>query len=276
MSRAQLIMTLPHGNVTATGLGIEGLARRRSPGSGKHFRGRSIMVNLACDGEKPLFTFLDEGGWRHPGADSVQALAGVKAGSRTKTALSNDAFNCVPICAYESICLVKTGGESLALETVKPLAIFAWHDCHDKMNSDEIARVIGQPVPAQRVPRLYMVIAPVQFLMLSNLTPVEYAWYATHRPGKIFRQVMFTELGHEELHMAAQSRYADARRELLEKTTKKTKSIVFEDCMNQIPFQHWVGYHGRVEGGLYVGDRSQLLLYPFPAEIPHSWAKVEG
>ena len=276
MNEPQLILTLPHGNVTATSLGIDGLARRRSPGSGKHFRGRSIMVELACDGQKPLFTCLDEGGWRNAGADSVQALAGVKAGSRTKTALSNDAFNCVPISAYRRCCLVKTGGESLALETVKQLATFAWHDCHDKMSSDEIARAIGQPIPAQRAPRLYMVIAPVQFLMLSNLTPVEYVWYATHRPGKIFRQLMFTELGHEELHMAAQSRYADARRELLENPTKKTKTIVFEDCMNQIPFQHWNGYHGKAEGGLYVGDRHQLQFYSFPAQIPHSWAKVEG
>lgn len=276
MNEPQLILTLPHGNVTATSLGIEGLAKRRSPGSGKHFRGRSIMVEPACDGEKPLFAYLDEGGWRNPGAESVQALIGVKSGSSTKTALSNDAFNCVPISAYQRCHLVKTGGEALMLGAERQVAGFPCHDCHEKMSSDEIARVIGQPAPGSRVPRLYMVIAPVQFVMLSNLTPAEYAWYATHRPGKIFRQVMFAELGHEELHMAAQSRYVDARRELLENATKKTKSIVFEDCVNQIPFQHWVGYHGKAEGGLYVADRHQLLLYPFPSPIPHAWEKVEG
>ncbi|TLM68414.1 MAG: hypothetical protein FDZ69_02215 [Deltaproteobacteria bacterium] len=276
MNQSQLIMTLPHGNVTATSLGIEGLAHRRSPGSGKHFRGRSIMVELACDGEKPAFSFLDEGGWRDPFADSVEALAGVKAGSRTKTALSNAAFSSVPLSAFRSCYLVKTGGEALALGAAKELAAYTKHDCHERMTGDEIAGLIGQPAPAQRTPRLYMVIAPIQFVMLSNLTPAEYAWYATHRPGKMFRQVMFTELGHEELHMAAQSRYLDAKRELLEKTTKKTKSIVFEDCMNQIPFQHWVGYHQKAEGGLYAGDRSRLLLYPFPTAIPHSWEKVEG
>lgn len=276
MSQAQLIMTLPHGNVTATNLGVDGLAKRRSPGSGKHFRGRSILVELACDGEKPDFAYLNEGGWRNAGADSVQALVGVKAGSRTKTALSNDAFNSVPLSAYRGCYLVKTGGEALALGGAQPLTKFARHDCHEKMGCDEIAQIIGQPVPAQRVPRLYMVIAPVQFIMLSNLTPAEYAWYATHRPGKIFRQVMFTELGHEELHMAAQSRFADAKQELLENTTKKTKSIVFEDCLNQIPFQHWFGYHGKAQGGLYVGDREQLVLYPFPTPIPHAWEKVEG
>jgi len=276
MNKAQLILTLPHGNVTATSLGIDGLAKRRSPGSGKHFRGRSIMVELACDGEKPSFAYLDEGGWRKPGADSVQALAGVKAGSRTKTALSNDAFNCVPLSAYQSCHLVKTGGESLAMGAAKQLASYVSHDCHERMTGDEIAQVIGQGSPGQRAPRLYMIIAPVQFVMLSNLTPAEYAWYATHRPGKMFRQVMFAELGHEELHMAAQSRYVDAKRELLENATKKTKSIVFEDCMNQIPFQHWVGYHHKAEGGLYVGDRNQLLLYPFPGLIPHAWEKMEG
>ncbi len=276
MSQAQLIMTLPHGNVTATNLGVDGLAKRRSPGSGKHFRGRSIMVELACDGEKPDFAYLDEGGWRNPGADSVQALAGAKSGSRTKTALSNDAFNCVPLSAYRGCCLVKTGGESLAMGAPKQLASYSSHDCHERMDSDEIARVIGQPAPAQRKPRLYMVVAPVQFIMLSNLTPAEYAWYATHRPGKIFRQVMFAELGHEELHMAAESRFQDAKRELLENATKKTKSIVFEDCLNQIPYQHWIGYHQKAEGGLYVADRSQLLLYPFPSAVSHAWEKAEG
>ena len=271
-----LILTLPHGNVTATSLGIDGLAHRRSPGSGKHFRGRSIMVDLATDGEKPGFTYLDEGGWRDPYADTVQALAGVKAGSRTKTALSNSAFSCVPLSAYKSCHLVKTGGESLALGEPKELVTYANHTCNERMTTEQVAQAIGRPSTGTRTPRFYMVISPIQFLILSNLTPEEYAWYATHRPGKLCRQVMFTELGHEEQHMAAQSRYLDAKRELVEKTTKKTKSIVFEDCIDQIPFQNWIGYHQKAEGGLYVGDRNHLRLYPFPATIPHSWDKVEG
>jgi hypothetical protein len=276
MSESQLILTLPHGNVTATSLGVDGLAKRRSPGSGKHFRGRSILIELACDGEKPGFAYLDEGGWRDAGGDSVAALAGVKAGSRTKTALSSAAFCAVPISAYRSCYLVKTGGETLALGEPRTLITFANHGCNERMTSEQVADTIGRPAPAVRTPRLYMVIAPIQFIMLSNLTPEEYAWYATHRPGKMFRQVMFTELGHEEQHMAAQSRYLDAKRELSEKVTKKTKSIVFEDCIDQIPFQHWVGYHQKAAGGLYVGDRNGLKLYPFPAVIPHAWDKVEG
>lgn len=275
MNEPTLILTVPTGNVTATSLGIEGLAQRRSPGSGKHFRGRSILIDLATDGEKPGFTYLDEGGWRDAGADSVVALAGIKAGSRTKTALSSAAFCAVPISAYKSCHLVKAGGEALALDEPRTLITFTNHSCNERMNTEQVAQTIGRPAPGVRTPRLFMVIAPIQFLMLSNLTPEEYAWYATHRPGKMFRQVMFTELGHEELHLAAQSRYIDAKQELLEKATKKTKSIVFEDCMNQIPFQHWVGYHQKAEGGLYVGDRNGLKLYPFP-QIPHSWDKVEG
>lgn len=276
MNETQLILTIPHGNVTATSLGIAGLARRRSPGSGKHFRGRSILIDLACDGDKPGFTYLDEGGWRDACGDSVAALAGVKAGSRTKTALSNSAFSAVPISAFQGCNLVKTGGETLSLAEPKSLITYANHGCNERMTTEQVAETIGRPSLAVRTPRLYMVIAPIQFLMLSNLTPEEYCWYATHRPGKIFRQVMFTELGHEELHMAAESRYNDAKRELIEKVTKKTKSIVFEECMNQIPFEHWVGYHQKAEGGLYVGDKSGLKLYPFPAGIPHSWDKVEG
>jgi hypothetical protein len=273
-----LILILPHGNVTATSLGIDGLARHLSPGSGKHFRGRSIMVDLATDSEKPRFTYLDEGGWRDPYTDTVQALAGVKAGSKTKTALSNGAFSSVPLSAYKSCHLVKTGGETLALGEPKELVTYAKHTCHEQMTCEQVAQAIGRPSTGTRTPRLYMVISPVQFVMLSNLTPEEYAWYATHRPGKIFRQVMFTELGHEELHMAALSRFRDAKEELAENPTKKTKSIVFEDCMDQIPFQHWVGYHQRAEGGLYVGDRNHLKLYPFPSPsfITRSWDKVEG
>ena len=276
MNEPQLILTVPHGNVTATSLGIDGLAHRRSPGSGKHFHGRSIMVDLATDGEKPGFTYLEEGGWRDPHSDTVQALSGVKAGSRTKTALSNSAFSCVPLSAYKNCYLVKTGGETLAMGAPKELVTYANHTCNEHMTCDQVAEVIGRPSPGTRIPRYYMVISPIQFVMLSNLTPEEYAWYATHRPGKIFRQVMFTQLGHEELHIAAQSRYADAKRELVEKADKKTKSIVFEDCIDQIPFEHWVGYHQRAEGGLYVGDRSGLKLYPFPDVIPRAWDKAEG
>jgi hypothetical protein len=126
-----------------------------------------------------------------------------------------------------------------------------------------------------RIPRLYMVISPIQLIMLSSLTPVEYAWYATHRPGKCFRQVMFTELSHEQPHVAAKSRFEDARRVLAENSTKKTKAIVIEDCINQVPFKDWVGYQHEADGGLYVGDRDHLALYPFPAVIPHSWDKVK-
>lgn len=276
MNEPKLILTLPIGNVTATSLDVDGLAHRRSPGSGKHFRGRTILVDLAMDGEKPGFAYLDEGGWRDPYADSVQALAGVKAGSRTKTALSNGAFECVPLSAYKNCHLAKTGGELLALGEARKLATYADHACHERMTSEEIAQVIRQPLPGPRTPRLYMVISPIQFLMLSNLTPAEYAWYSTHRPGKMFRQVMFTEIAHDQPQMAAQSRFNDARRELAEKVTKKTKTVVFDDCLNQIPFHEWIGYRQGAEGGLYVGDRDHLIVYPFPATIPHGWEKVEG
>ncbi len=276
MNEPTLILTVPNGNVTATSLGIQGLANRRSPGSGKHFRGRSILVDLATDGEKPGFTYLDEGGWRDPYADSIQALAGVKGGSRTKTALSNSAFNCVPITAYKSCHLVKTGGETLPLDEAKTLVTYSSHTCNERMTSDQVAETIGRPATGTRTPRLYLVICPIQFVMLSNLTPEEYCWYATHRPGKMFRQVMFTELTQELPQLAAQSRFLDARQELAEKKTKKTKTIILEDCINQIPFHDWVGYRREVAGGLYVGDRNGLKLYPFPAEIPHSWDKVEG
>lgn len=276
MNDPQLILAIPSGNVTATSLGINGLAERRSPGSGKHFRGRSILVDLATDGEKPGFNYLDEGGWRDAYADTVLALSGVKAGSRTKTALSNSAFNCVPLTAYKSCHLVKTGGEALALDEPKELISYTNHNCNERMTTADVAQIIGRPSSGTRTPRCYMVISPIQFLMLSNLSPEEYAWYATHRPGKVFRQVMFTEIGHEELHIAAQSRYIDAKRDLAEKVTKKTKSIAFEGCIDQIPFQHWVGYHHKNDGGLYVGDRNGLKLYPFPVDIPHSWDKIEG
>jgi hypothetical protein len=276
MNDSHLILTLPAGDVTATSLGIEGLARRRSPGSGKHFRGRRISVDLATDGGKPSFTYLDEGGWRDAFGDTVTALAGVKAGSRTKTALSNSAFNCVPVTAYRGCHLVKTGGETLPLGAMRSLIAYPGHVCSERMTSDEVAQAIGRPSTGARTPRLYMVICPIQLIMLSNLTPEEYAWYATHRPGKMFRQVVFTEIRSEQPQIAAESRYVDARNELLEKKTKKTKTIILEDCFNHIPYRQWVGYQHDADGGLYIGDRNGLALYPFPAEIPHSWDKAEG
>lgn len=276
MNQISLILTVPNGNVTATSLGIQGLARHRSPGSGKHFRGRSILIELATDGRKPEFQYLDEGGWRNPYADSVAALAGVKAGSRTKTALSNSAFNCVPISAYKSCHLVKTGGETLPLAAEQTLITYSRHACADGMSCQEVAEAVGRPSTAARLPRLYLVIRPIQLIMLSNLTPEEYAWYATHRPGKLFRQVMFTEFRNERQNVAAQSKFESAYGELMEKPTKKTKSIVFEDCLNQIPFRDWLGYRHEAGGGLYVGDRNRLVRYPFPETIAHSWDRLEG
>jgi hypothetical protein len=276
MNESNLILTLPTGNVTATSLGIEGLAHHHSPGSGKHFHGRSILVDLANDGEKPGFTYLDEGGWRDPYADSVAALAGVKAGSRTKTALSNSAFSCVPITAYKGCYLVKTGGETTPLGAPRTLATYSNHTCNGQMTPEQVAQAIGRPFSGARIPRLYMVISPIQLIMLSTLTPEEYAWYTTNRPGKCFRQVMFTELSQEQPQIAAKSRFDDARQVLAEYSSKKTKAISVEDCLNQIPFKDWVGYRHETDGGLYVGDKDHLVLYPFPATIPYSWEKLEG
>jgi hypothetical protein len=276
MNESHLILAIPTGSVTATSLDINGLAQRRSPGSGKHFLGRSILVDLPTDGEKPGFNYLDEGGWRDASGDTIGALAGVKAGSRTKTALSSYAFNCVPISAYQSCSLVKTGGAALNLDAATSLLNYSNHTCNEKMTPEQVAQAIGQPTPGIRIPRLYLVIRPTQFIMLSNLTPEEYAWYSTHRPGKIFRQVMFTEISNDQPQIAAQSRFIEARKELEEKTSKKTKTIVFGDCLNRIPFQDWTGYRHETRGGLYVGDRNGLSLFSFPAEIPHSWDKQEG
>lgn len=276
MAEVNLILTIPQGVVTATSLGIEGLARHRSPGSGKHFVGRAVFADLALVDARPDFSFLDEGGWRDANGDAQAALTAVSSGKRTKTALSNNAFSATPVNAYRCCFLVKTGGEVMAMDPRQELVQFPAETCQEGMTPAQIASVLGRPEPPERRPRLYMVLSPIELLMLSNLTPEEYAWYATHRPGKMFRQVMFTELQTDQGHLAAESRFSDAREELVRTPTKKTKTIVFEDCINRVPFHSWVGYDRSAAGGLYVGDRHHLGLWRFPAEIPRAWERVSG
>jgi len=277
MKEANLILTLPHGVITATSLGIAGFARHRSPGSGKHFSGRTLLVDLALSGGSPDFRFLDEGGWRDPGGDTLSALDAVRTrGNRTKTALSNSAFICTPLGAYRTCSLVKTGGEALAMEPPQALLAFPRHECSAHLTTAQVAEAIGRPHAGPRTPRLYMVLCPVELIMMSNLVPEEYAWYATHRPGKIFRQVIFTELRSDPAHIAAASRFEGARRELAEKPVKKTKTIVMENCMNRIPFSEWIGYRREERGGLYTADRDGVSLWRFPATIPLSWDSAEG
>jgi hypothetical protein len=276
-STLNLILTLPHGVVTATSLGIEGFARHRSPGSGKHFSGRTVLVDLALEGNQPGFRYLDEGGWRDTSGDSAAALDSVrKLGNRTKTALSNYAFSCTPQKAYAACYLVKTGGEALKMDAPRQLLAFSQHEGSAQMTTEQVAKAIGRPAAGPREPRLYMVLCPIELIMMSNLTPEEYAWYATHRPGKIFRQVMFTELCSDPTHIAAASRFEVARRELREKPVKKTKTIVIEDCVNRVPFSEWIGYLGRDRGGLYTADRDGVSLWQFPAVMPVAWRDAEG
>jgi hypothetical protein len=276
MPDTKLILAIPQGTITATSLGIEGFARHRSPGSGKHFQGRKVYVELAVTGDRPAFPFLDEGGWRDADGDTAAALAAVGEGKRTKTALSNNAFSCTPLAGYERVHVVKTGGDVLALENGGELHRFETQACEEGMAPDDVARAVGLPAPGQRQPRLYMVVCPVELLVFSNLTPEEYAWYATHRPGKVFRQVVFTELKTEQTQLAAHSRFVDARNELRKAPDKKTKTVVTDDCLNEVPFAAWVG-HGRPEaGGLYLADRERIGVWRFPAEIPHAWERASG
>jgi hypothetical protein len=276
MSDLKLILTVPYGLVVATRLGIEGFAQHRSPGSAKYFRGKTIQIDLALEGDRPAFRFLDEGGWRDATGDSVASLAAVRLGKRTKTALSNDGFNVAPLSAYKRVFLVKTGAHMLEMDQPVQLLEFVKHACHEELTADQVAGSIGRPAPAVRTVRLYMIIEPIQFLVMSNLTPEEYAWYVTHRPGKIFRQVMFTELGAEDDEIVAASRYEEARSELTANPTKKTKVIALGEFLEDVPFRAWVGYKREKQGGLYVDDRNGISLWSFPAAIPRSWDHHNG
>lgn len=270
-----LVLSIPQGFVVATSLGIEGLARHQSPGSGKYFLGRAIYFDLAMEGMEPAFSYLEERGWRDARQDTCAAIAAAHAGARTKTALSNNGFSCTPLDAYRRCVLVKTGGLVLELVDRGEVAQFAHHECHERMSPGDVARAIGAADPGCRQARLYMVLSPIEFIVLSSLTPAEYAWYATHRPGKIFRQIAFTELASDQTHLAAASRFADAREAMRREPEKKTKTIVTENCLNHVPLQAWTGY-GTDAGGLYVGDRLRLHRWAFPAPIPTAWDKAEG
>ncbi len=274
MNELNLILTVPQGVLTATDLGVEGFARHVSPGSGRFFYGRTVLVDLAIDGMGPAFTFLDEGGWRDARADTLMALRAIAEGRRTKTALSNNAFSCTPLEAYRTVSLGKTGGQVMGLVGPEKLATYSEVACHEGMTPEDVAAAVGAEPPAARTPRVYMILAPVEFVVLSNLTPREYAWYATHRPGKIFRQVLFTELEADQTQLAAESRFADARRELLDNPRKKTKTVVAENCVNRVPFSAWTGYRSEVAGGLYATNGQALVRWGFPDEIPFAWEKA--
>ena len=275
MERLNLVLTIPHGSIIATSLGIDGLAHHLSPGSGRHFHGRAIFVDLALANGAAAFSYLEEGGWRDTVGDTARAIQEVLSGKRTKTALSSSAFTTTPLDAYRKVLLVKTGGQALEMGPAMDVARFESAPCRESMAPGEVAQAIGAAEPARREPRLYAIFAPLELLVLSNLTPVEYAWYATHRPGKVFRQVCFTELRTDQEQLAASSRYADARREMKENPKKKTKTVAVQDLLNAVPFEDWVGYGDATAGGLYFGDRTRLVRTSFPVEIPHAWDKAD-
>ena len=275
MERLNLVLTIPHGSVIATSLGVDGLAHHLSPGSGRHFHGRAIFVDLALAEGAAAFSYLEEGGWRDAAGDTARALQEVVSGKRTKTALSSNGFTTTPLDAYRKVLLVKTGGQALDMGTAAEIARFESAPCRESMAPGEVAKAIGAAEPARREPRLYSIFAPLELLVLSNLTPIEYAWYATHRPGKVFRQVCFAELRTDQSQLAASSRYENARKEIRENPKKKTKTVAVQDLLNAVDFEEWVGYGDPTAGGLYFGDRTRLMRTLFPVEIPHAWEKAD-
>jgi hypothetical protein len=276
MATLNLLMSLPVESITATSLSVEEFARHRSPGSGKYYQGRSILISLGLKDDRPDFEYLDEGGWRDAWKDTEDAIRGALAGKRTKTALSNGSFSCTPIAAYQNVYLAKTGAQILEMVRGERTS-FLESTCQEEMTPEEIAGAVGQPQQPTRRPRLYMIIAPTDFLVLSSLTPAEYAWYATHRPGKIFRHILFTELDESRVghaFLVAEEIYRSAYTELTENRKKKTKTIVMGDCLNRVPFTTWVGYDREDPGGLYVGDKQSVELWGFPEKIPRSWERA--
>lgn len=275
MNHECLILSLPHDMCTATSLGLEGFARHRSPGSGSVFQGRAIFVDLAVANGKPDFRFRDEGGWRDATGDTEKALAECQT-KRTKTALSNSAFNIVPMEAFKSVSLVRTGGHVLALEPAGERLRFPAHAWHLDMSPDDVAATLGLAERTHRAPRAYMVLAPSELVILSSLTPEEYAWYATHRAGKLFRQVMFTEIDLNPRHLVAEQSFEQARDDLERNPKKKTKTIYHGGAYDKVPFTAWTGNEAHDKDALYCADRERLLAWRFPAKVPTAWIRAEG
>jgi hypothetical protein len=275
MKNVNLILSLPQGTCTATSLGLEGFAQHRSPGHGQFFDGRAIDMDLKIDGTTPSFEFYNEGGWRDAMGDTKTALAACET-RRTKTALSNNAFSAIPIDAYRAVALVKTGGQLLPLEPAGELFHFKSHDCREDMTSEQVAQAAGLSMQVNRHPRCYMVFGPLEFVVLSNLTPEEYVWYATHRPGKVFRQVVFAEIKPNPRYLMAQQLFEAARDELAKNPNKKTKTVYHGSAFDKVPFNTWVGYEENVRGGLYCGDRNKVTLWKWPAKLASAWQRAEG
>ncbi|HEY3447963.1 MAG TPA: hypothetical protein VGK67_16525 [Myxococcales bacterium] len=271
-----LIATLPQGALVATSLSVEALGWHRSPGSAKHFQGRAIFLELPHEAGKPTLKFLEEGGWRDAASDTAAALKAALSGKKTKTALSNNALHCVSIDSVKRAYLIKTSGRALELQGPKELLKFQNHSCDESLSLDEVASRVAKPSPSPRTPRFYMLLAPLEMLVLSNLTPEEYAWYATHRPGKVFRHLAFAEItGLAKRHLVAEGVLSQATSELVAKG-KKTKTLMSGDLLNKVPFQDWVGYSSAAEGGLYLADREHLVAWRIGQPIPSQWDRSEG
>jgi len=275
MGHVNLLLSLPQGTIVATNLTVEGFARHRSPGSGELFQARAIYFDLAVANGAPAFKFFDEGGWRDAMADTKMALAACET-KRTKTALSNNAFSATPIDAYKAAYIAKTGGHVLPMEPGKELARFKSHDCHEELTCDQVAEAAGLPRPGRRAPRCYLVLGPIDFVILTNLTPEEYVWYSTHRPGKVFRNVIFTEITPEPRTFMAERTYEEALAALAKDPNKKTKTVYYGAALDRIHFKYWVGFDGKATGGLYCGDRDKVSLYQWPAKIPTAWKRASG
>jgi hypothetical protein len=275
MPDINLVLNLPNGVITATSLGVSNFAWHRSPGTSRKFHGHSLLIDLPLKDGYPAFEFMNEGGWRDAKADTNIALDAVRTGKRTKTALSNNAFNCTPLTAYSHVYLTKTSGSLLEMQPVERIIQFKGHTSAEKLTPDQVADVAGLPRPEGRQARFYLVISPVEMLLLSNLTPSEYVWYATHRSGKIFRQMVFAELRHHNRDLAAREIFETAFRELSESPNKKTKTITQGDCFRRVPYAEWKGYGNSTEGGLYAGDRDGAYVWRFPKEIPSAWERAD-
>ena len=274
MSEVNLVLSLPTEVITATSLGVPGLAWHHSPGTAGKFHAHSVLADLALENGKPAFKYLDDGGWRNALSDTCMALDAARSGKRTKTALSNAAFNCTPLSAYRRVYLAKTSGTLMELEPGEQIARFGGGGSAESLSPDQVAAAAKLPAVQTRQIHYYLVISPVEMLLLSNLTPAEYVWYATHRSGKVFRQVLFADLRRQMHDLAARDVFETAMRELTEKPMKKTKTIMLGECFARVPYADWKGYGEDAVGGLYGGDRDGAFLWRLPKEIPHAFERA--
>ncbi len=232
----------PNGALIASELNPEDFGKHYAVSYPKNYEGKVIFAEIDINFRNPYFQI-----------DDVLKVCEKPDGTpkRTKFISSYRVLEHIDLSAFKSMYLITRSGKMLEIEKREDYKL--------EHKEEKI--------------RIYQLMAPLYYLIASNLTPPAFGDYVCSEPHKgVPRSAMIQiDIDIESILNMKDIIYSsplpnvhagylkDSLMELKNDPTKKTKTISLTSIFDQLPFM-------KIKHGIWINEKGKQIFYPIPSQ----------